>query len=217
MPASDDEKVCFVVGAVVLAMNPLTPSAISTLAGLGEKEVMDILQLIQSLLKFPEDPDPPVLPFHKSFPDFITDPLHYPNERFYLSPRASHAKLVLDCLKLMNSSLEQNLLSLPNHALNAEVDDLETRVKHQIGTALQYACRFWHNHLTEARGDIMAITTALHNFLQEGFLAWLEVLSVIGAAWDAVIALEKLISWLQEVCFSLPSCIQWYSCIHQIR
>ena len=205
--AGEDEKVRFVVGAVVLAMNPLTPSAISTLAGVDKQEVMGILQLIQSLLKFPEDPNSPVLPFHKSFPDFITDPLRCPNERFHISPTAGHVKLVLDCLKLMNSSLKQNLLSLPNYALNMEVEDLETRVN-QISAALQYACRFWHNHLAEARVDIVAITSALHSFLQERFLVWLEVLSVIGAAWDAVIALKKLISWLQEVCFGLQCCIK---------
>ena len=125
MAAGVDERVCFVVGAVVLAMNPITPSAISTLTGLEEEEVMNILQLIQSLLKFPDDPDPPVLPFHKSLPDFITDPLRCLNERFHTSPRAGHVKLVLDCLKLMNSSLEWNLLSLPNYALNAKVGNLD--------------------------------------------------------------------------------------------
>ena len=35
---------------------------------------MDLLRPIQSLLKLPDDPDCPVLPFHKSFPDFFTDP-----------------------------------------------------------------------------------------------------------------------------------------------
>ena len=200
MDADDDKKVRHVIGAVVLAVNPLTPSAIAILVNLGKQEVMDLLQLIQSLLKFPEDPDYPVLPFHKSFPDFITDPLRCPNERFHISPGAGHLRLALNCLKLMNSSLEQNPLSLPNYVLNSEVEDLETRVKDQICTALQYACRSWHNHLTEARGDVTAVISALRSFLQQGFLAWLEVLSVIGATRDAVIALEKLIPWLWEVC-----------------
>jgi hypothetical protein len=85
MSSEDDETVRSVVGIVVLAMDPLPPSAIAILTNLGGQEVMDLLQLIQSLLKLPEDPDSPVLPFHKSFPDFITDPLRCPNERF-LSP-----------------------------------------------------------------------------------------------------------------------------------
>jgi len=199
--AEDDEKVRLVVGTVVLAMNPLAPSSISTLVNLGKQQVMNLLQLIQSLLKLSEDPDSPVLPFHKSFPDFITNPLRCPDGRFHISPGTGHLKLALSCLRLMNTSLEQNLLSLPNYALNSEVNDLQARIDSHISLALQYACKSWHNHLTQVREDITAVVPTLQSFLQEGFLAWLEVLSVIGAARDAIVALENLIPWLQEVCF----------------
>jgi len=207
MGVEDDEKVHSVIGAVVLAINPLPPSAIATLVDMEKQEVMNLLQMIQSLLKLAEDPDSPVLPFHKSFPDFITDPLRCPNKRFHISPRTGHLKLALNCFKLMNNSLEQNLLSLPNYALNLEVEDLQARIDNHINSALKYACTSWHNHLTEVRGDITAILPTLQSFLQEGFLAWLEILSVIGAARDAVTALEKLMLWLQEVCFSPHYCI----------
>jgi hypothetical protein len=204
MDADDDEKVRLVVGTVVLAVNPLPPSAIANLVSLEKQEVMDLLRLIQSLLELNnEDPDIPVLPFHKSFPDFITDPLRCPNKRFHISPRTSHLELALSCLKLMNNSLEQNILLLPNYALNSEVEGLEMRIRDHISVALQYACKSWFSHLIEVRGDITAIISALRSFLEKGLLAWLEVLSVIGAARDAIVALEKLVFWLQEVCFAL--------------
>jgi hypothetical protein len=203
MSNEDDETVRSVVGIVVLATDPLPPSAIATLVGLKTQEVMDLLQLIQSLLKLPEDPDFPVFPFHKSFPDFITDPLRCSNERFYISSNTGHLKLALSCLKLMNDSLEQNLLLLPDYSLNSEVEDLEARISKHISLPLKYACRSWHNHLTEVKGDITAIIPALQSFLQEGFLAWLEVLSVIGDAQVAILALEKVIPWLQEVSLCL--------------
>jgi len=206
MEAEDDERTRLVIGAVILAVNPLSPSAIATLNDLGEQEVMNTLQLIQSLLKLPKDPDSPVLPFHKSFPDFITDPLRCPNERFHISPTTGHLKLTLSCLKLMNESLEQNMLSLPNYALNSEVKDMEARTKGCISVVLEYACKSWHDHLTEVRGDVAAVLPVLHSFMQERFLAWLEVLSVTGAARDAVVALEKLMLWLQEVCFRPVHC-----------
>ena len=199
----DDEKVRLVIGAVVLATNPLPPSAIAILVNLGKQQVMNILHLIQSLLKFHEDVDTPVLSFHKSFPDFITDPLRCSDGRFHISPRTGHLNLALSCLRLMNNSLEQNLLSLPNYALNLEVEDLQARIKNCISTALEYACRSWYKHLIEVRGDTTDIIPTLQNFLQEGFLAWLEVLSVVGAARDAIIALERLMPWIQEVCFIL--------------
>ena len=207
MDAEDDEQVRFVIGTVVLAVNPLPPSAIATLVDLGKQQVMDLLRLVQSLLKLSEDPDSPVLPFHKSFPDFITDQHRCPNERFYISPEAGHLRLALNCLKLMNGSLRQNLLSLPDYALNSEVEDLEARIGERISVALQYACKSWCSHLIEAKGDVAVIVSALRSFLQEGFLAWLEVLSVIGAARDAVVALENLMPWLREVRSAPLHCI----------
>ena len=217
MDAEDDEKVRFVIGTVVLAVNPLPPSAIATLVDLGKQQVMDLLRLVQSLLKLPEDPDSPVLPFHKSFPDFITDKLRCPNERFHISPEAGHLRLALNCLKLMNGSLGQNLLSLPDYALNSEVEDLEARIGDRINVALQYACKSWCSHIVETKGDVTVIISALRNFLKEGFLAWLEVLSVIGAARDAVIALENLMPWIREVCTGSLHWIPPYSYVHRVR
>jgi hypothetical protein len=198
--AEDDEKVRLVVGVVVLAINPLSPSAIATLVDLGKQRVMNLLQLIQSFLKLSDNPDSPVLPFHKSFPDFIINPHRCSDPRFHISPGAGHLKLALHCLRLMNSKLEQNLLSLPSYVLNREVDDLEERRNDHVGAALEYACKSWHSHLMEVRGDVKTIVPALRSFLQEGFLAWLEVLSVAGAARNAATALENLVPWLEEVC-----------------
>ena len=44
------------------------------------------------------------------------------------------------------------------------------------------------------------VVSALHHFLEEKFLSWLEVLSVLGAVGDAAHALIKTIKWLNEVC-----------------
>ena len=211
MDAEDDEKVRFVIGTVVLAVNPLSPSAVATLVDLTKEQVMDLLGMVQSLLKLSDDPDSPVLPFHKSFPDFIIDPHRCSNKRFHVSPEDCHLKLALNCLKLMNKTLEQNLLSLPDYALNTEVEDLQTRIGDHLSAALLYACKSWYSHLVEAKGDVTAAVSALRRFLEERFLAWLEVLSIIGAARDAVIALEKLMPWLRQVCFDPFYCIPRYS------
>jgi len=199
-----DAEVHSTIGVVVLLVNPLPPPAVAELIGLEAGQVMMILTLIQSLLVLnEEDPDCPVKPFHKSFPDFITDSSRCLNKRFYISPGPLNNKLTINCLELMNETLEQNLLSLPDYALNLEVRDLPERIKNHISPALEYACKSWHHHLicmTEDAGDVL---DALCDFLEGKFLPWLEVLSVLGAAKDAVIALERLILWLQEVCSHL--------------
>jgi len=201
-------KVRLIIGTVTLLANPLPPTGIAELLGLHPKEVILFLMLLQSLLTIDEDPNQPVKLFHGSFPNFITDPSCCLDVRFFISPGDIHLHLARDCLMLMNNGLKQDLLSLPNHALNSEVEDLLERIDDHISIALQYACKSWHNHLTNITGDVANVILDLCLFLEEKFLAWLEVVSVLGATRGAITALENLISWLQKVCLSLPP---WYT------
>ena len=197
-----DPKVRTVIGTIVMLVNPLPPLAVAELIGMESEEVMLYLKLIQSLLPLGEDSNQPVKPLHKSLPDFITDPSRC-NKRFLVSPDCLHLDLLSNCLRLMNDKLEQDLLSLPEYALNSEVKDLQTRIDTHISTALQYACRSWHNHLTKTSEGNADIIPYLQIFLEEHFLAWLEVLSVLGDVGSASVALEKLMHWLPQVCFSI--------------
>ena len=88
----------------------------------------------------------------------------------------------------MNRRLKRNICELPDWVTNAEITDLNERAEEHIGQALEYACRSWHKHIV---GTIPAhIRSILHQFLEQKFLFWLEVLSVLGAAREAVDALE---------------------------
>jgi len=194
-------RVRSVIGAVVLLANPLPPSGISKLVSLDPREVILLLTRVQSLLALGDDFTQPVKPFHKSFPDFITDPSRCTDTRFYISPKSLHLELAVNCLRMMNDGLEQNLLSLPDYALNSEVKDLETRINDRISIALRYACLSWHNHLTKTEGDVSGLVSYLSIFLEEKFLAWLEVVSAIGAVGGAAAGLERLVPWLEEVRF----------------
>ena len=197
-------KVRSTIGAAVLLVNPLPPSGIAEVTGLDPEQVILLLTLVQSLLTVDEDFNQLVKPFHKSFPDFITDPSRCLDMRFYVSPDEVHLELARNCMRLMNNGLEENLLSLPNYALNSEVEDLQMRIKDRISVGLEYASLSWHIHLTRTGGDVSSIVSDLRFFLEEKFLAWLEVVSVLGAVREGVLGLEKLVPWLQEVCFGLP-------------
>ena len=205
-----DSKVRTTVGTIVMVVNPLPPPAIAELIGLEPKEVTLYLTLIQSLLVIGEDPVQPVKPFHKSFPDFIVDPSRCVEKRFCISPERLHFELATNCLRLMNNLLEQDLLSLPEYTLNSEIGDLQTRIDGRVSIALRYACRSWHHHLTESRGEITDIIPYLRIFLETKFLAWLEVLSVLGEIGTASLALEKLALWLREVRFTVLCYIVWH-------
>jgi hypothetical protein len=196
----DDPKVRSVLGAVTLAVNPLSPSAIAALLGLDTEDVLPILSSAHSLLVLQGDANHPVRPFHKSFPDFIVDPARCANQRFRVSPPDHHAELLVGCLELMNRRLEQNMCKLPDGVVNSEVDDLKERAEQFIDHGLRYACKSWHKHLAcTAPAHAAKITSILHRFLEGRFLFWLEVLSVLGSVREAVYALEGAAKWL-DVC-----------------
>jgi hypothetical protein len=198
--AKDDDMVRSVLSTMVLAVNPLSPLAIATLLGFKCDVVLSLLRSIQSLLALYDDIGHPVRSFHRSFPDFITDSAHCTDHRFYISP-GHHIELLLCCLKLMDKSLEKNMCSIPDYALNSEVEDLPKRIDESgIRGALEYACRSWYKHLIVTQDYAADVVPVLHCFLKQKFLFWLEVLSVLSAMGDAACALIRTRKWLNEVC-----------------
>jgi hypothetical protein len=196
----NDPKVCSVLGVMLLAANPLPPSIISTLLGLHVGDVFPLLSSAQSLLILQEDINHPVRPFHKSFPDFITDPDRCTDKRFYISPPHHHSQLLINCIDLMSRMLEKNMCKLPDGAANSDVKDLKERVERYIDPALQYACRSWHTHLLGGHATPVhspEIAPALHRFLESKFLNWLEVLSVLDTVRIGVDALQAAADWLE--------------------
>ena len=92
------------------------------------------------------------------------------------------------------------MCKLPDAVLNSEVVDLYERIKQYCNPALQYACRSWHKHLIDKDVTTSVVTSILHQFLEKKFLFWLEVLSVLGAAREAVDVLGVAARWL-KVCW----------------
>ena len=199
----DDDMARSILSATVLVANPLSVSAIATLMGFRQNQVRRLLELIQSLLMLSEDPNGPVQPFHKSFPDFITDPARCVDTRFYISPN-NHTELVLHCLGLMSRTLKKNMCSIPDYSLNSEVADLPKRIEESgICGALGYACRSWYKHLIGTKHRTLDVVSALRDFLEGKLIFWLEVLSILGAVGEAARALTTTIKWLNEVCLEL--------------
>ena len=195
-----DSKVRSVIGALVLATNPLSPSAIAELLGLCLGDIFPLLSSLHSLLILSEEINVPVQPFHKSFFYFITDPSRCSDPRFYIPPD-NHIHLFLHCLKLMGNSLKKNMCSIPDHFLNSEIDDLAERIKASgIRGALEYACRSWFKHLILTEHHTSDALSALRDFLENGFIFWLEVLSVLGVVGIAFRALGATLRWLNQVC-----------------
>jgi len=205
-----DAKTRSILGAVVLAVNPLSPSAIATLLEFDTEDVPSILSSVNSLLILQEDANHPVRPFHKSFPDFITDPTRCTNQRFHIPSPEHHLQLLIGCLSLMNRALDKNMCKLPDGIANSDVSDLKERTERCIDPALQYACASWHMHLVDAdttQVNAPMITPTLRQFLETKFLFWLEVLSALGAVRIAAEALQVTADWLEVCRVSMPNAL----------
>ena len=198
--SENNSKARSVLGAVVLAVGPLSTSAIAALLELDPEGVFTFLSSVRSLLILPADANHPVRPLHKSFSDFIVDPARCTDQRFCIFPPGHHSQLLIGCLELMSRRLERNMCELPDDVSNSEVGDLEERTERCIDPTLRYACESWHEHLVRERTThTPEITTALRRFLEVKFLLWLEVLSVLGGVRGAIRALDVTKKWLGQV------------------
>jgi hypothetical protein len=197
-----------VVGMILLAFNPLSVRALSDL--LGVSSISTTLRPLHSLLLVP-DPDRtehPVHIFHKSFPDFLTDPGRCVDQRFFVEPSVHHREVVLSCLKVMKAKLKKNICQLDGVVPLEEVEDLSTRRATYIGDALEYACKFWADHLastatrtTSTSHDIEEVYKGINEFFTTSLLFWIEVLSLIGNLDVGVYALNKIEEWHMTVSF----------------
>jgi len=80
----------------------------------------------------------------------------------------------------------------------SEIEDLPTRRATYIGSALEYACQFWTNHLAMVPSSSLAVEEvdkAIEKFFTTHFLFWVEVLSLMGKLGVGVYALNDIQQW----------------------
>ena len=192
-----------VVGAVLLVFNPLSVRALSDL--LGVSGISTTLRSLHSLLLVPPNDVTPVRIFHKSLPDFLTNPERCTNPRFFIDPSINHREIVLLCLNLMKGGLKRNICNLDDFSVLSEVEDLPTLKQKHIGDALEYACCFWTNHLMKIpdNGPDVEVQRAIEEFFTNYLLFWIEVLSLTRNLEIGVYALNKILQW-----YMLVSCME---------
>jgi len=185
-----------VVGAILLVLNPLSVKAFSDL--LRVSDISTTLRSLHSLLLVPTSNISPIRIFHKSFPDFLTDPGRCMDHRFFIDPPNHHREILLSCLTLMNDRLEKNICKLDDHICLSEVEDLPAYRTAYIGDALEYACSFWTNHLVRSPcsgPDIKKVQKVISRFFEKDLLFWIEILSLMGNPDAGIYALNDIQQW----------------------
>ena len=188
-----------VVGAVILIFHPLSINALSNfLKNCGTpSRISSALHTLHSLLLIPDNTEDPVRIFHKSFPDFLTDPGRCTNPQFFIDLSIHHNEILFSCLSMMEERLKRNICNLDNHTIHSKVKDLETQRAIYIGDSLEYACCFWTKHLkiSGSQNCVEEVYRAINKFFPTGFLFWVEVLVLMGKLDIGVYALNDIQQW----------------------
>ena len=200
-----------VVGAILLISHPLSISALSDLLrNCGSPlDISNSLQTLYSILLVPDNTEDPVQIFHRSFPDFLTNPQRCTNHQLLINPPTHHKEILLSCLGVMKERLKRNICNLDDHAVLSEVKDLlQLRTTH-ISDALKYACHFWTNHLTKVPGisdNAKEVQEAIDDFFETGFLHWIEVLALTEHLDIGVYSLNAIEQWYILVSYKQNLC-----------
>jgi hypothetical protein len=103
--------------------------------------------------------------------------------------------LLLASLRVMKIELRFNICKLEtSHIIHDDIPDLKMRVRDNIPTHLQYACRFWTDHIHQCNFDIQ-IAEEVEYFMTNQFLYWLEVMSMLRKANRVTQGLRLVINW----------------------
>jgi len=195
-----------VVGTILLILNPLPIKALSELLGYDIPHIRSIICSLHSLFLIPDKPEDPIHPFHKSFPDFLTDPEWCRDKNFLVEPTVQHVEILLSCLNLMRMRLKKNIYNLDDYVVLSEVKDLSTQKKGYIGDTLEYACRFWTKHLLGIPSTspyVQEVQKAIDTFFTTCLLHWIEVLALTGNLGVGVYTMDEIEQW-----YALVSAVQ---------
>ncbi|KAG8925068.1 hypothetical protein FRC02_009950, partial [Tulasnella sp. 418] len=197
VPKSSPTVLQPIIGTIVTLFDPLSVRAMERLMSVEDFHVQEKLEPLNSILLVPDDPYDLIRIFHKSFPDFMTDPQRCKDDKFLIKRRVYFTRLALQCILIMNSSLRRNMCDIQYpFRLNDDIADLKDLLKSKVGSHVLYACQFWASHLQES-DPVDQLQQALSVFIATKLTYWLEILSLSQHLDVALPSLKIAKAWYQ--------------------
>ncbi|KAF8509984.1 WD40-repeat-containing domain protein [Hysterangium stoloniferum] len=200
-PTSDQDSmdVYFtVMGAILLAKEPLSISALITLCKPGNigGDVKSLLRPLGALLHGVTESTVPLRPLHTSFRDYLLNIGR--SKAYFVDLDQQHEHFTTMIFNVMSRELKFNICQIEtSYQLNKDIKDLDDKVKAHISTQLAYACQFWSHHLCSCTG-ITALLEKTESFIKEHFLFWLEVLSARRKVGNVSEMLLDAAEWMER-------------------
>jgi hypothetical protein len=192
------KKLKAILGAIVILFSSLSAVSLARLLHIPEQEIGLTLDVLHPFLDVPKDQSRSIRLHHPSFRDFLLDKGRCRDQHFWVDEKSAHEALAGSSLRLMFSSLRRDICDL--HAPGAVASVVGSlRVEQCLPEDLQYACRYWVQHLQRCEARLFD-EDQVHRFLQKHFLNWLEALSLIGKTSDSI----HMVTALQSMVVSDP-------------
>ncbi|UKZ96765.1 uncharacterized protein TrAFT101_011542 [Trichoderma asperellum] len=186
-----------VVSAIILLESPLSVFSLSKFIDLPTMAIKARLSSLHSVLHIPDDETVPIRLFHLSFRDFLLDPKTPGKTAIWTDKKATHEKLALRCLSVMDTSLQKNICNLASPAIHRHHNITAKTVNQCIPIQLQYSCRYWAHHLMKSQ-DLTTQLKRAQYFLETKFLYWVEAMSILGILPEVTEILRKLQSIIKH-------------------
>ena len=189
-----------VLGAVVLAFNPLSRRQVAEILNIKPSLITATLRHLHSVLLVPNEDSKEIRIFHKSFPDFLQDPSRCSDQKFFISSPVYHADMALGCLELLKK-LKRNPCSLPDFVMNRDIPDIPDLLEDKVGGGSRYACAYWAMHIRSSPIDnkhAPRLVVSAIKFL-ENPLPWIEVMSLEKRVEGVIHNINNLLDWLGTV------------------
>ncbi|KAH9041806.1 hypothetical protein EDB84DRAFT_1436528 [Lactarius hengduanensis] len=197
-----------VIGTVVVAQEPLTISAISTLlnasgVGCDASTVRTLLENLGSVIVLRRIRGGAVVVRigHPSFSEYVTSPQRCP-PAWYIDLQRASAQLGSRCFSLMAKSLKRDICGMHGPSMTNK-DVSSATIYENIITGLRYACGHAFSHISGDKGNWRLLET----FLMEKLLEWLEAMSLLGLLDTAVELLRHTLAELEQE-KSHTSCVE---------
>ncbi|KAJ7828348.1 WD40-repeat-containing domain protein [Mycena olivaceomarginata] len=133
-----------VLTTLVCLREPISLSAIAGLLREDPENLEASLSDFHSVIDIPASLEAPVLIFHASFPDYMTDVSR--SGHHMLDVPKHHARLALQCIRCMNFYLHENLCSIKRGDSRSIIT--ESAMSKLIPAHLKYAAIYWGTHLS---------------------------------------------------------------------
>jgi type II secretory pathway predicted ATPase ExeA len=174
-----------IIGTIILLATPLSITSLARLLHLPAEDITEFLDPLHSVLNIPTHSGAPVRILHLSFRDFLVNTTSI----FHVDEKETHQKIVLHCLRIMDTGLKQNICGLSSYGTQRTNIDNEVINEH-LSADLQYSCRYWVYHFEHSYSHIAR--PRAFDFVKKHFLHWLEALSLMGVISEAVAMMDIL-------------------------